>query len=387
MEIVCLFYERMKKKPFFQILKTQKKARMGVINTPRGSIPTPCFIPVGTQGTVKTISPRELEGIGVKLLVSNIYHLYLRPGIEVIEKLGGLHQFMGWKSVLATDSGGYQVFSLSSLVKIREEGLKFKSWFDGSSHFLTPEEVIKLQLRIGSDFLTHLDVCRPYPVEEKEAKEAVKFTLLWAERSKKIWEEKKTGRLFGIIQGSIYPLLRKMCTQKLVEMRFSGYALGGLSVGEPLKLREEIIELTLSLLPSSSPRWLLGVGTPPEILEGVSLGIDLFDSALPTRIARTGEVFTQRGELTVRNARYKEDSLPLDPECECWVCHNFSRGYIRHLIQTKEILGMRLTTYHNLYFLAKLMEKARESIQREEWEKFKRGFLEEYKVKEEKGAK
>ncbi|MCD6232137.1 tRNA guanosine(34) transglycosylase Tgt [Candidatus Aerophobetes bacterium] len=363
----------------FKLLSKDKfsQARWGRIFTLHGSVDTPVFIPVGTQGTVKAISPEELEEIGIEIILCNIYHLYLRPGEKIIQKMGGLHKFINWERSIITDSGGYQIFSISPLQQPTDEGVKFKSHIDGSEHFLTPEEVLKMQLSLGVDIMLVLDECIPYPATYHQAEVALKRTLKWARRSKLFRENDERG-LFGIVQGGTFKDLRKKSVEELVQLNFDGYALGGLSVGEPLSLREEIIEWTSNYLPTTRPRYLMGVGTPEEILRDISLGVDIFDCALPTRIARNGGVFTSRGKKNLRNAIYKEDPRPLDPECKCYTCRNYSRAYLRHLLWAKEILGMRLTTYHNLYFLANLMRKVRKSIKEGKFEEFKKDFLEKY---------
>jgi len=339
-------------------------------------------MPVGTQGTVKAVSPEDLKEIGIRVILCNAYHLYLRPGCQVIEKIGGLHSFMNWQGVIITDSGGYQIFSISSLHKSTEEGVKFKSHIDGSEHFLTPEDVFKIQLALGADLMMVLDECTPYPITHWQAEKSLAITLGWARRTKRALHNSKNNRgLFGIVQGSAFKDLRKRCAEELVELDFDGYALGGLSVGEPYLLRKELIEFTVDCLPSSKPRYLMGVGTPEEILESISLGIDMFDCALPTRIARNGGIFTKKGQISLRNAEYKEDLGPLDSECDCHTCRNYSRAYLRHLLWAREILGMQLASYHNLYFLAHLMKKAGEEIRRDRFAEFKKGFLEKYQEK------
>lgn len=353
------------------------EARWGRIFTPHGTVDTPVFIPVGTQGTVKAVSPEELKEIGIELILCNTYHLYLRPGEEVIQIIGGLHKFINWERSIITDSGGYQIFSISSLQKPTDEGIKFRSHIDGSEHFLTPEEVIRIQSSLGVDIMLVLDECIPYPVTHYQAEIALKRTLKWAKRSKLFKGNDEKG-LFGIVQGGTLEDLRKRSAEELVQLNFDGYALGGLSVGEPLSLREKIIEYTNNYLPVDRPRYLMGVGTPQEILRDVALGIDIFDCALPTRIARNGGVFTTYGKKNLRNAIYRNDPRPLDPECSCYTCRNYSRAYLRHLLWAKEILGMRLTTYHNLYFLADLMKKIKQSIKEDRFEEFKKSFLEKY---------
>jgi len=334
-------------------------------------------MPVGTQGTVKAMSPEELREIGIKIILCNTYHLYLRPGWEVIKKLGGLHRFINWQYPILTDSGGYQIFSISSLQKTLEEGVMFRSHIDGTSHFLTPEKIIDIQLALDSDIMMVLDECCPYPVSYTSAKEALNKTINWAKRSRAYYRGEKA--VFGILQGGTFKELRKIAAEELIELDFDGYAIGGLSVGEPYDLRFEIISFTNQFLPRQKPRYLMGVGTPREILDGIEEGIDMFDCAMPTRIARTGTVFTWNGRVNIRNARYKDDESPLDPLCSCYTCRNYTRAYIRHLIWAREILGMRLTTYHNLYFLADLTQKARQAIERNEFKSFKNRVFENFK--------
>lgn len=353
------------------------RARNGLVLTRRGNFKTPVFMPVGTQGTVKAISPEELYEIGIKIILCNTYHLYLRPGLEIVEKLGGLHRFINWERPILTDSGGYQIFSISSLQKPTQEGVSFRSHLDGSSHFLTPEEIIDIQITLDSDIMMVLDECSPYPITRRSAKEALSRTFNWAKRSRDYYKGERG--LFGIVQGATFKELRKTAVEELVQLQFDGYALGGLSVGEPYSLRKKIISYSTQFLPREKPRYLMGVGTPQEILEGIGNGIDMFDCAMPTRIARTGTVFTWRGRKNIRNAEYKEDSRPLDPECNCYVCSNYTRAYIRHLIWAREILGMRLTTYHNLHFLSTLLSKARDAIGENRFEFFKQNAIKNFK--------
>jgi len=357
------------------------QARWGQISTPHGTFETPVFMPVGTQGAVKAVSPEELKEMQIRVILCNTYHLYLRPGYEVIQKLGGLHKFIHWDGVILTDSGGYQIFSISPLQKAAGRGIKFKSHLDGSEHFLTPGDVLKIQLALGSDILMVLDECTSYPISYQQANISLKKTLRWAKIAKLAWlnEDKQERGLFGIIQGSTFKDLREKCIEELTKIGFDGYALGGLSVGEPISLRKEIIKYTASLLPSDQPRYLMGIGTPEEILEDISLGIDMFDCALPTRIARNGTIFTGQGKKNLRNAKYREDPNPLDLECDCYTCKNYSRSYIRHLLQAREILGMRLTTYHNLYFLNQLMNQAIKAIKKDRFERFKKEFIQKYR--------
>lgn len=356
---------------------TSSRARSGAILTAGGSVDTPVFMPVGTQGTVKAISPEELQQIGIKIILCNTYHLYLRPGWQVINDLSGLHNFINWPGPILTDSGGYQIFSISSLQETGEEGVSFKSHIDGSRHFLTPEQIIDIQLALDSDIIMVLDECSPYPVSFDQAKEALRRSINWARRSRAHYQGERG--LFGIVQGSTFKNLRKKGAEELIKLNFDGYALGGLSVGEPYNLRFEILSFTNQFLPREKPRYLMGVGTPWEILEGIGEGVDMFDCAMPTRIARTGTVFTWRGKVNIRNAKYKKDASPVDPLCECYTCKNYTRAYIRHLIWAREILGMRLTTYHNLYFLSQLVKRARESIKKDRFEPFKQDLVSNFR--------
>ncbi|TET44691.1 tRNA guanosine(34) transglycosylase Tgt [Candidatus Aerophobetes bacterium] len=356
------------------------KARVGIISSSHGTFETPVFIPVGTQGTVKALSSEELKEIGVEVVLCNAYHLYLRPGHLLIQEMGGLHRFMNWEGSLLTDSGGYQIFSLSNLQKSEVGGVRFKSHIDGSQHFLTPEDVLKIQASLGADLRMVLDECTSYPTSHREAEDSLKRTLGWAKRSRLAWQKDggKEEGLLAIVQGSTFKDLRKRAAQEVVAMGFDGYALGGLSVGEPAPLRWEIVDFTNDFLPQDKTRYLMGIGTPQELLQGISLGVDMFDCALPTHIARNGSVFTSEGRLNLKNAQYKEDFGPLDPECDCQACQNYSRSYIRHLLWAREILGMRLATYHNLYFLTRLIEKVRRAIRADKFRQFEEEFLGRY---------
>lgn len=343
----------------------------------RSVIQTPVFMPVGTQGTVKTLSPRELEECGAQIILSNAYHLYLRPGLDVIKEAGGLHKFMNWNRSVLTDSGGYQIFSLALLRKVKDEGLEFQSHLDGSRHFLTPEDVVKLQLALGSDIMMPLDECVHYPVSYDQAEQAVERTTLWATRSKKV-HRAENQFLFGIVQGSTQKELRKRSAEELLELNFDGYAVGGLSVGEPQDLMYNILNFTVDYLPSDRPRYVMGMGLPQDILEAVSMGIDMFDCVVPTRYGRNGSAFTSGGKMTVRNAEFAYDIRPLDEACECYCCQNFTRAYLRHLFNTGEILGLRLVSYHNVYFFLDLMKKIRQAINEDRFTEFKKDFLNKY---------
>jgi len=360
------------------------KARVGKLKTPHGEIETPCFMPVGTQASVKAISVRELLECNAQAILGNTYHLYIRPGLEIIEKAGGLHKFMGWDRPILTDSGGYQVFSLAKLRKITPEGVKFSSHIDGRKLFLSPEDVVKIQLGFGSDIAMVLDECVHYPANRNYVEDSVKITLDWARRSKKCLtiekerSKKHKSLLFGIVQGGTYMDLRKMCAEELIKIGFDGYAIGGVSVGEPEDLIQDITEATEDFLPQDLPRYLMGVGRPPDLLEAISRGMDMFDCVVPTRNGRNGQAFTSKGEVQLRNAQYKEDFTPIDRECSCYACKNYTRGYIRHLFNTEEILGLRLVSLHNLWFYANLIKSTRDSIQNNEFKDFKKQFLKKY---------
>lgn len=355
---------------------TDSQARCGKLITAHGEVPTPVFMPVATQGTVKTISNKELLECGVDMLISNAYHLYMRPGREILGKAGGLHDFMGWKKAITTDSGGFQVFSLAELCKIREEGVEFRSHIDGSEHFFTPESVVDFQLLLGSDIMMPLDECVHYPAERNYVEDSVDITLRWARRSKtRLAEKEGKSRLFGIVQGSTYHDLRGKCVRELIDMDMDGYALGGIGVGEPVELINEMTEYTASLLPEDKARYLMGVGTPPDMLEAISSGIDMFDCVVPTRNGRNGQAFTFSGELQLRNAPFKDDFSPIDPECGCFTCRNYTRGYIRHLFNVGEILAMKLISLHNIFFYIKLIELSRTAVQADRFAGFKKEFI------------
>jgi queuine tRNA-ribosyltransferase len=372
----------------FSIILQDKstKARLGHLETPHGIVETPIFMPVGTQGTVKTITPEELIDAGAQIILSNTYHLYLRPGEQLIQEAGGLHKFMHWYKPILTDSGGYQVFSMSKLRKITEDGVEFQSHIDGSRHFMTPEKCIQIQHALGADIIMAFDECTPYPCEKDYADQSMQVTTKWAKRCKK--EHEKQGNpqsaipnpqsLFGIVQGGMYPDLRVESAKQLVDLDFPGYAIGGLSVGEPKPVMHEMIETVEPYLPKEKPRYLMGVGTPEDIFEAVERGVDMFDCVMPTRNGRTGTVFTSFGRLVIRNAQYAHDFIPLDPECDCYTCRNYTRAYIRHLINVEEILGLRLSTLHNLHFLLQIMVKIRSAIRENRYSEFKKVFLTKY---------
>lgn len=354
-------------------------ARAGRLYTPHGVFDTPIFMPVGTQATVKAMSPDELKIMGAGIILSNTYHLYLRPGHDLVAEAGGLHKFMKWDGGILTDSGGFQVFSLGPLRKITEDGVVFRSHIDGSKHFLSPEKATEVQMALGADIIMAFDECVPYPAEHDYAKASTERTTRWAARCKKV-HTRKDQALFGIVQGGMYKDLRTISAKELVELDLPGYAVGGLSVGEPKALMYEMLEHTVPLLPENKPRYLMGVGTPDCLVEGVMYGIDMFDCVFPTRVARNGTVMTRWGRLVVKNAEYARDFKPIDPDCSCYACRNFSRAYIRHLLKTDEIFGLRLTTTHNLHFLIDFMRRMRQSIIEDRFPAFRQEFWAQYKT-------
>ena len=364
----------------FEVIKECKKtgARTGVLTTPHGVINTPVFMPVGTQATVKTMTPEELKEMGARIILGNTYHLYLRPGHKLVEKAGGLHKFMNWERSILTDSGGFQVFSLADLRDISEEGVYFRSHIDGSRHFISPEKAVEIQNALGSDIMMAFDECPPYPCDYDYAKKSMDITARWAERCLKAHKNTEKQALFGIIQGSVYKDLRRESARQIISLGFPGYAVGGLSVGEPKDIMYQILEEIVPLMPPDKPRYLMGVGSPDSIIEGVIRGIDMFDCVLQTRIARNGTAMTSRGKVVVRNAAYAEDFSPLDPECDCYTCKNYTRAYIRHLLKADEILGLRLTTFHNLYFTIRLMDRIREAIEGDYLPEFRDEFFAKY---------
>jgi queuine tRNA-ribosyltransferase len=351
-------------------------ARAGTFSTPHGKIQTPVFAPVGTQATVKTLTPDELQQVGATLILANTYHLYLRPGSDVVAELGGLHAFMGWSGPILTDSGGFQVFSLESLRKVSEEGVVFRSHIDGSEHFLSPEKAIEAQEQLGADIIMSLDEC-PDPLDYEYNKVALERTHRWAERGLQT-HSRSDQALFGILQGGVFADLREQSARFLTALDFAGYALGGLSVGEPKEKMWKTLDLTVPLLPTDKPRYLMGVGSPEDLFEGVDRGIDIFDCVLPTRLARNGAVFTSRGRINIRKAEYARDPGPIEQGCGCYTCQRFSRAYLRHLNKTGELLGPRLNTIHNLHFVLDLMRRIRASILGGQFGQLKAEFLERY---------
>lgn len=364
----------------YELIKTCKQsgARLGRLHTPHGVIETPIFMPVGTQATVKSMTPEDLKEIEAQIILSNTYHLYMRPGHKLIEKAGGLHKFMNWDRPILTDSGGFQVFSLGPLRKITEEGVEFRSHIDGSKHFLTPEKVMEIENALGPDIMMAFDECAPYPASREYVRKSLERTTRWLERCKAAHKNPSTQALFGIVQGGMYKDLRAQSAAEITAIDLPGYAVGGLSVGEPKELMYEMLDFTVPLLPEDKPRYLMGVGSPDDLLEGVIRGIDMFDCVLPTRIARNGTAMTSQGKVVVRNATYAEDFTTLDPECDCYTCQNYTKGYIRHLIKANEILGARLLSIHNLRFLLKLMTDVRQAIMEDRLLDFKAEFFEKY---------
>jgi len=367
----------------FELHHTDGKARAGLLSTDHGIVRTPAFMPVGTQGAVKAINHKSLEATGTEIILSNCYHLYLRPGINVLRKAGGLHRFMGWGRAILTDSGGFQIYSLAEFRKVTDEGVKFRSHIDGSLHNFTPEDIIDIQRAIGSDIMMVLDECTGYPSEKEESARANSLSIQWAERCRqrfditaKLYDHDQS--LFGIVQGGIHLDLREMSVSALTRMDFQGYAIGGLAVGEPVEDMYGILDACTELLPVSKPRYLMGVGKPENLLEAIGRGTDLFDCVLPTRNGRNACFFTSKGELNITNSRYREDFAPVDSECGCNVCKNFSRAYLRHLFVSKEILGLELATAHNLYYYEWLMRGAREAILQNRYDAWKREQLAEY---------
>jgi len=365
----------------FEVTRSCTWARAGVLTTPHGTVPTPAFIPVGTQATVKSLTPEELVSLGATIILGNTYHLYLRPGIEVIEKLGGLHRFMNWPGPLITDSGGYQVFSLAHLCQVSDEGVHFRSHIDGSEHFLTPELAIQFQEVLGADIIMTLDECPAYGIDFDAVKQATERTHRWAQRCRS--SQRRDHALYGIVQGGIFTELRRHSANSLTSLGFEGYAIGGLSLGEPKEVTNTVVEETVAFLPEDKPRYLMGVGSAEDLLEGVSRGIDIFDSALPTRIARNGGLFTRRGRIIIRNARFGDCDIPIDEGCDCYTCRNFSAAYLHHLFRCEELLAYRLATIHNLHFIMRLMEEMRKRILDGSFPSFKESFLANYEPTDE----
>lgn len=368
----------------YELIKECKQtgARLGKIYTPHGEIETPIFMPVGTQATVKAMTPEELKEIEAQIILSNTYHLYLRPGHDLVKKAGGLHKFMNWDRPILTDSGGFQVFSLGPLRHISEEGVEFRSHLDGSKHFISPEKAMEIQNALGSDIMMAFDECAPYPADYQYVKQSMERTTRWAKRCKEAHQRPNEQALFGIVQGGMYEDLRRQSAAELVELDFPGYAIGGLSVGEPKEMMYEVLEYTTPLLPKDKPRYLMGVGSPDALIEGAIRGVDMFDCVLPTRIGRNGTAMTSRGKVVIKNAIHREAFEPLDPNCSCYTCRTYTKAYLRHLFKANEILGLRLLTLHNLHFLLQLMASVRQAIKEDRLLDFRNEFFKEYGYEE-----
>jgi queuine tRNA-ribosyltransferase len=362
----------------FELISQSKdsRARAGVVRTNHGTIETPVFMPVGTMGSVKSLSPEELLDAGAQIILGNTYHLYLRPGCDVIRKFAGLHRFMNWGGPILTDSGGFQVFSLARLAKISEEGVTFQSHIDGSKHLLTPEKVIEIQTCLDADIIMCLDNCIQYPATREQSQRALEITTGWAQRSKQAWQSAGNGHgtLFGIVQGGMFKDLRQLSADDLMRIGFDGYAVGGLSVGEPVEIMLEMADFILPNLPQAKPRYIMGVGTPENLIELVALGADMFDCVLPTRNARNGQLFTQKGTLNICNSRYRDDPEPLENDCPCYTCRNYSRAYLRHLYLARELLAYRLNTIHNIHYFINFMKRVREAIVADAFDTFRKDF-------------
>lgn len=360
----------------FDLLKTSDKsrARRGRITTAHSVIETPVFMPVGTQATVKALKPEEVREMGADIILSNTYHLYLRPGHELIREAGGLHNFMNWSGSVLTDSGGFQVFSLGKMRKITEEGVKFQSFLDGSRHMLTPEKSIEIQITLGSDIMMAFDECAPYPADRNYIKNSLERTTRWLKRCAAVDYDHEKQALFGIMQGGMYKDLRKQSAEEITDIDLPGYAIGGLSVGEPKDIMYDILDDCADLLPKEKPRYLMGVGSPDCLLEGVARGIDMFDCVIPTRIARNGMAYTHEGKVSIKNKKYERDFTSLDPKCDCYVCRNYSRAYLRHLFKSNEILSSMLLSHHNVYYLVNMMKEVREAIEEDRFEEYRENF-------------
>ncbi|MCP3690254.1 MAG: tRNA guanosine(34) transglycosylase Tgt [Gammaproteobacteria bacterium] len=363
----------------FRLDKTRGRARRGCLTFERGVVETPAFMPVGTYGTVKAMTPEELKDIGAQIILGNTFHLMLRPGTEIIKKHGDLHDLMNWHGPILTDSGGFQVFSLAKMRKITEEGVQFNSPVDGARVFLSPEVSMQVQRDLGSDIVMVLDECTPYPADEDTVRTSMELSLRWAARSKAAFQQQNNpNALFGIVQGGTYAHLRAQSAQGLTEIGFDGYAIGGLSVGEPADERNITLDQTLPCLPVDKPRYLMGVGKPEDLIEGVRRGIDMFDCVIPTRNARTGFLYTHQGIVRIRNSKHSADTRPVDENCGCYTCQHYSRAYLRHLDKCREILGARLNTIHNLYYFQELMQRIRDAIEADRYDEFAQDFYQQY---------
>jgi queuine tRNA-ribosyltransferase len=363
----------------FNLLKTSNSARAGELNTPHGTVPTPVFTPVGSQATVKTLTPEEIKQLGFNMVLANTYHLYLRPGTDVIAKLGGLHAFMAWDGAILTDSGGYQVFSLAPLRRIDDEGVTFRSHIDGSEHFLSPELAVSYQENLGADIIMVLDECPAHDAGESKIRESLARTHRWAKRCQQA-HQRNDQALYAIVQGGMYPGLRRDSADTLTVLDFHGYGIGGLSIGEPKEVTLAMVEETTSRLPADKPRYLMGVGSPEDIVTGVARGVDMFDSALPTRVARNGALFTRQGRINIRNAAFTGMERPVDPDCDCYTCRNFSAAYLSHLFRSGELLALRLATLHNLAFISNLVRDIRSAIMNDTFGVFQEEFLDGYRT-------
>ena len=364
----------------YELIKkdSRTKARRGRVNTPHGPIETPVFMPVGTAGTVKAMKPEEVRDMGAQIILGNTYHLYLRPGHEVVKAAGGLHKFMNWERAILTDSGGFQVFSLGAMRKISEEGVEFRSHIDGSKHMLSPEKSMEIQNALGSDIMMAFDECAPYPADRNYVKNSLERTTRWLKRCKEYHKNTEQQSLFGIMQGGMYKDLRKQSAEEIVELDLPGYAIGGLSVGEPKEIMYEVMDDCVDYLPADKPWYLMGVGSPDCLFEGVERGIDMFDCVLPTRIARHGMAMTSQGRVNIKNAKYERDFTPLDPNCDCYTCRNYSKAYLRHLFKSDEILSSMLMTTHNLHFLVNTMAGIRKAIEEDRFLEYKKEFYDSY---------
>lgn len=364
----------------YELIKkdSRTKARRGRVNTPHGPIETPVFMPVGTAGTIKAMKPEEVRDMGAQIILGNTYHLYLRPGHEVVKAAGGLHKFMNWERAILTDSGGFQVFSLGAMRKISEEGVEFRSHIDGSKHMLSPEKSMEIQNALGSDIMMAFDECAPYPADRNYVKNSLERTTRWLKRCKEYHKNTEQQSLFGIMQGGMYKDLRKQSAEEIVELDLPGYAIGGLSVGEPKEIMYEVMDDCVDYLPADKPRYLMGVGSPDCLFEGVERGIDMFDCVLPTRIARHGMAMTSQGRVNIKNAKYERDFTPLDPNCDCYTCRNYSKAYLRHLFKSDEILSSMLMTTHNLHFLVNTMAGIRKAIEEDRFLEYKKEFYDSY---------
>ncbi|MCQ2554755.1 MAG: tRNA guanosine(34) transglycosylase Tgt [Clostridia bacterium] len=364
----------------FELLKEDKrtKARRGILHTPHGDIQTPVFMPVGTQATVKAMRPEEVKETGAEIILSTTYHLYLRPGHDIVKEAGGLHKFMNWDRAILTDSGGFQVFSLGHLRKITEEGVRFRSHLDGSSHMLSPEKSMEIQNALGSDIMMAFDECIPYPADRRYTKDSLERTTRWLKRCKDYHKDTERQSLFGIMQGGMYKDLRRESAEQIVDLDLPGYAIGGLSVGEPKDLMLEILDDCVDYLPKNKSRYMMGVGTPDYLLEGVERGVDMFDCVLPTRIARHGLALTSHGKVNIKNKQYERDFTSLDSECTCYTCRTYSKAYLRHLYKSEEILSSMLLSTHNVHFLVNLMKDVRKALDEDRFPEFKKEFYEKY---------